>query len=309
MFRKYVLPLLALAGLALGVVAAIKSARSLAPRAMVSNPPEPPYEKFVAGAGLAEANTENIAIGTHVPGVVSRVYVQIGSPVKRGDPLFTIDDRAALAKLAVEESSIGVAQSQLASAQYEFKIGTGLVAKKVISSEDADLRRYAAETAAAQLRLAQAEANATRVEVERLTVHSPIDGQVLQMKLHPGEFAPAGVQQQPLMLLGGVRPMNVRVNVDENDAWRVRAGARATGFLRGNKEIHAALEFVRFEPYVVPKTSLTGGSNERVDTRVLQVIFSFEKGSLPIFVGQQMDIYIDAGPVRDPAHAANVIEP
>ena len=55
---------------------------------------------------------------------------------------------------------------------------------------------------------------------------------------------------------------------------------------------------MRFEPYVVPKLSLTGDSAERVDTRVLQVIYSFDRGELPIYVGQQMDIYIEA-----PGHA------
>jgi hypothetical protein len=51
---------------------------------------------------------------------------------------------------------------------------------------------------------------------------------------------------------------------------------------------------VRFEPYVVPKMSLTGDSTERVDTRVLQIIYSFDRGDMPIFVGQQMDVYIEA---------------
>jgi hypothetical protein len=91
------------------------------------------------------------------------------------------------------------------------------------------------------------------------------------------------------------------VDVDENDAWRVRAGARAMGFLRGHKEVSTELAFVRFEPYVVPKKSLTGESTERVDTRVLQVLFSFERGQLPVYVGQQMDIYIEAPPLEAPA--------
>jgi HlyD family secretion protein len=54
------------------------------------------------------------------------------------------------------------------------------------------------------------------------------------------------------------------------------------------------LRFIRFEPYVLPKTSLTGDSAERVDTRVLQVIYSFNRGKLPIYVGQQMDVYIES---------------
>jgi hypothetical protein len=88
--------------------------------------------------------------------------------------------------------------------------------------------------------------------------------------------------------------VHVRVDVDENDAWRIKSGAAATGFLRGNKNLKTAMRFVRFEPYVVPKKSLTGDSTERVDTRVLQVIYSFDRGSLPIYVGQQMDVFIDA---------------
>ena len=106
----------------------------------------------------------------------------------------------------------------------------------------------------------------------------------------------------PLILLGSVTPLHVRVDVDENDAWRVRAGAPAIGCLRGNKEIQTPLKFVRFEPYVVPKKSLTADSTERVDTRVLQVIFSFQRDDLPIFAGQQMDVFIDAG--RDLPSAA-----
>ena len=55
--------------------------------------------------------------------------------------------------------------------------------------------------------------------------------------------------------------------------------------------------FVRFEPFVVPKKSLTGDSTERVDTRVLQVIYKVEQDDLPLFVGEQLDVFIDAGQV------------
>jgi HlyD family secretion protein len=47
---------------------------------------------------------------------------------------------------------------------------------------------------------------------------------------------------------------------------------------------------------VIPKVSLTGEPTERVDTRVMQVIYSFESEGLPIKSGQQMDVYIDATP-------------
>jgi HlyD family secretion protein len=296
MFRKYFLPLLAILGICLGIFIAVRANRTLPPAPAVSAAPQPPYRAFVAGAGMIEANTENIAIGTQIAGIISKIYVQVGSPVKTGDPLFTIDDRAQRALVTLKTAAVKVAEAQLAQANYELGLGEGLTEKRVLSLEDRETRRHVAQTAEAQLAQAKADLESAKTDLDRLTVRAPVEGQVMQLKIHLGEFAPTGVLAQPLILLGGVEPMNVRVNVDENDAWRVRANADAIGYLRGNNQIKAPLRFVRFEPYVVPKISLTGDSTERVDTRVLQVIYSFERGNLPIYVGQQMDIYIDALP-------------
>jgi RND family efflux transporter MFP subunit len=296
MIRKYVLSALALVGVGLGIFAAVRSARTLAPTPMVSDAPAPPYQTFVAGAGLVEANTENIAIGTQIAGIVSKIYVQIGTQVKAGDPLFTIDDRAQRALIGTDTAAVNATHAQMEQAKYELKLGNELIAKRVISEEDLETRTHAADTAEAQFLQAQANLEAAKTDLERLTVRAPLDGQVMQLKVHLGEFAPTGVLAQPLILFGSTEPMNVRVDVDENDAWRVRADADAIGFLRGNKQIRTPLKFVRFEPYVIPKVSLTGQPTERVDTRVMQAIYSFQRGSLPIYVGQQMDIYIDALP-------------
>jgi hypothetical protein len=55
------------------------------------------------------------------------------------------------------------------------------------------------------------------------------------------------------------------------------------------------LKFVRVEPFVIPKKSLTGDNTERVDTRVLQVIFSLDRpDGTPLYVGQQVDVFIEA---------------
>jgi hypothetical protein len=126
-----------------------------------------------------------------------------------------------------------------------------------------------------------------------------VDGEVLQVKVHPGEFAPAGVTSTPLILLGKLKPLHIRVDVDEHEAIRVRPEAKASASVRGNANLKTPLTFVRFEPFVIPKKSLTGDSTERVDTRVLQVIYRVEDESLPLFVGQQMDVFIDAANSQD----------
>jgi HlyD family secretion protein len=189
---------------------------------------------------------------------------------------------------------VQVAEATLTQAKNQLALAESLTDRRAMSVQELTNRRDAVAVADAKLAQARADLQATQTNLERLTVRAPVDGQVMQLKVRRGEFAQTGVLAQPLILLGNIDSLNVRVDVDENDAWRVRGGASATAFLRGNRDIKTSLTFVRFEPYVIPKTSLTGDTTERVDTRVLQVIFNFERGELPIYVGQQMDIFIES---------------
>ncbi len=63
--------------------------------------------------------------------------------------------------------------------------------------------------------------------------------------------------------------------------------------IKGNPQIRFPLTYVKTEPYVVPKKSLTGANTERVDTRVLQAIYAFDPSNKPVFVGQQVELFID----------------
>lgn len=294
MIRKYLLPVLALAGFCFAVSMVVRGSKTPPPAQPVVEPPLAPYKTFVAGSGIIEASTENLKIGTQLPGIVAQVHVALDDKVKAGDPLFTIDDRAAQAELAQRQAAVQVAEAGLLQAKNQLALVDSLTDKRAMSVQDVTTRRDAVIVADAKLTQARADLHAAQTHLDRHTVRAPSAGQIMQLKLHAGEFATAGVLSQPLILLGNTEPLCVRVNVDENDAWRVKAGSAATGFLRGNKEMKTPLKFARFEPYVVPKQSLTGDSAERVDTRVLQVIYSFDRDALPIFVGQQMDVYIEA---------------
>jgi HlyD family secretion protein len=153
-----------------------------------------------------------------------------------------------------------------------------------------------------ELEAAKLEASALRaraaVDVERATVRAPLAGRVLQLNVRLGEFAVAGAPASALALMGNVAPLHVRVDVDEVDAQRLRPGARALARLRGDSRVASDLAFVRVEPYVVPKRSLTGGTSERVDTRVLQAIYAVVDPAFPAFVGQQVDVFVEAAPRR-----------
>src|SRR5262249_34714027 len=219
-----------------------------------------------------------------------------------------------------EEAKVQAAEAAVGNARYQLELGKGVEKAGAMSVAERERRRWAmlvdeanlAEARAhlallragawqpdlaiaqAQVAMAEAQVKQTETEIERLTVRAPVSGQILQVNIRRGEFAQAGVLATPLMVLGNVEPLQVRVEIDEHDAWRVRPEAPAVAFMRGNRALPIPLQFVRVEPAMVPKKALTGESTERVDTRVVQVLSQFTRGALPVYVGQQLEVYIAA---------------
>ncbi|MGZ8195900.1 MAG: efflux RND transporter periplasmic adaptor subunit, partial [Methylosarcina sp.] len=255
-----------------------------------------------------EAKSQNIAIGTPLPGIVLAVPVTVGDKVKAGDILFKVDDREALAQQKVRlseragaKAGVGEAEAALRDARTQLNLIEAVTDRRAISTEDLEGRRNAVLIAQAKLESAraqvkQAEANLAAVEttLDQLTVRAPKDGEVLQVNIRPGEFAQTGNLTVPLIMMGNLEQLHLRVDIDENDAWRFHKDSKAVAFLRGNPQFRTDLDLVWLEPYVVPKKSLTGDSTERVDTRVLQVLYSFDPTTIPAYVGQQMDVFIEA---------------
>lgn len=306
MMKPKMLPLAAGLGILLAAGVALKSGVKKPEAVPIAQPAEAPYATYIGGAGLVEAANDNISLGTSLPGIVKTVNVKAGDRVKAGQALFQIDDREYRADLLVKQAELAKAEGALEEALASQKDSTSQYALVkdasglAVSVDDIQKRKHAAELGDARLVSAKANVTAARASLEaartvldRLTVRAPMEGEVIQLNVRPGEYAPTGVLDKPLMRLGSLETFHIRVDVDENDAWRFRTGARATAFLRGNREFKAEVRFARVEPYVTPKVSLTGSSSERVDTRVLQVIYSFDRKALPVYVGQQVDVFIE----------------
>ena len=303
MKSSWLLSAAAVIGLAIAVYAVIDTNRP---------PPAPaapatataPFASYVVGTGIAETGRGNVEIATALTGVVSQVYVKVGDTVKAGDPLFQIDDRELQARLAVARAKADQAAAARAKPEHRLQMLAQLKredASAVSVAAISDLRDDARAAASTQQE-AQAEAAQIQVDIERSLVRAPSAGRVLQLNTRIGEYAQGG-QSKPLLLLGDDSRVYLRVDIDENDAWRVHPQAPARAFVRGNPQLQSPLRFEYIEPVVAPKTALTGQATERSDVRALQVLYSFERGALPVYLGQQMDVYIQAPPVTAPAPA------
>jgi multidrug resistance efflux pump len=146
--------------------------------------------------------------------------------------------------------------------------------------------------AEATVKEAQAKVEQLKTEIGRALVLAPMDGVILQVNVRPGERV-GGLDAKALMVLGNVDTVHVRVDVDERDIPRFRPGAKALAYPRGDSTRELKLCFVRVEPFVAPKKSLTGDNTERIDTRVLQAIYAVAPRQPHVYVGQQLDVFID----------------
>jgi RND family efflux transporter MFP subunit len=293
MMRKYLLPILALIGLLIAVAMVLIGNRQPPVSRPAAQSPKAPYASYVAGAGLIEASTGNIVVGTPVSGIVIELYVNTGDQVNAGDKLFKIDDREQRAQLLPAAEKIKEIATRLAQARGQFELADSVSDKRAVSVEELNNRRFAVKLAEAALASAKAQVEQIQMDIERHTVRALVSGRILQNNMRIGEFVQGGMPDASSMLLGNSDRLFVRIDIDENDAWQVRPDTRAVAFVRGNPTLQTALKFERVDPYVLPKASLTGGSAERVDTRVLQVIYSFDHTALPVYVGQQVDVFIE----------------
>lgn len=352
LLTQWSLPLLALGLLAF----AVRFVWQTRPRTSDPPPPVPPavnpFSDAIAAAGIVEAQTENIAVGSATPGVVVEVLVRVGDDVRAGTPLFRLDDRTLRAELAVRKAAVDRAKSDLVRLEAEprpetipvhvaqlreaeallareqdaLKRAQETFAQRVTTAEDLVAKRqavafaeagvgksraeldllqagswqYDRDVSRAEVKQAESEIAKVEIDIDRLVVRALVAGRVLQVNVRPGEYV-GTPPNQPLVILGDIERLHVRVDIDEYDIPRFRPRAAATAFPRGNLQERYPLEFIRVEPFVVPKKSLTGDATERVDTRVLQVIYKFDPtGRPPLFVGQQVEVFIGAGTAAEP---------
>jgi HlyD family secretion protein len=311
-FARQILPITALIGIAFAAWVIFGGL----PDRSVAEPAEQPPKAIgdlanaprVAGAGIVEPASEVIDIGSALSGLVTDVRVRPGDRVAKGDVLFTVDARAARAQLdqsaaATAEARAAIAEASAAqrTARQQLDLYRNLGDPAAVSR--AEVIRAEGEEAAATSRLglararlasAQAAAAAARTEIERLVIRAPIAGEILAVNIRAGEFvATQGGSATAFIQMGETNPLHVRVDIDENEVARVKLGAPAVVSPRGAAELHVNATFVRAEPQVVPKRSLTNSAAERVDVRVLQLIYALPPSDA-FRVGQQIDAFIPA---------------
>jgi RND family efflux transporter MFP subunit len=313
-FVRTILPILAVIAIIIAAIVVMSGQPDRSEEQPEISPPKATAafgnQPSVAGSGVVEPSSEVINIGTSLAGIVTKVYVAPGEQVSAGDPLFLVDDRAIRSQISEASAAIAqaraareTARAQLATARQQSSLYNNIEDPRAVSRQEVIDRSGAVRTAQARLRQAEADihsAEAARArattDLGRLTVRAPIAAEILSVNIRPGEYVNPGGPQgggDPYMEIGNTEPLHIRIDIDENEIGRVVMGAEAIVSPRGQANQRVKATFVRAEPLVTPKTSLTNSATERVDVRVLQLIYQIPTDQ-GFFVGQQVDAFVKA---------------
>ncbi len=183
------------------------------------------FPRVIDLPGTLEA-AQQVAIVAQVSGSVLRQHVQEGDSVRAGQALFSLDARAAQARMAQSQAALTGARAETAEAQQKLERLSPLLQPGYISRQELDDARLALESARARAGTASAELDAARLDARYAEIRAPIAGRIGRIAVRPGSLVQAGGEALTTILAPGA--LDVRASVAQQD-WPQLAAARAQG--------------------------------------------------------------------------------
>ena len=212
--------------------------------------------------------TNQVEISSELSGTVRQVLVDFNSVVKVGTVLAELDTdklkataASSRAKLASAKAKVGNAIATQLETKHGYERKFALVAKKIVSEQDAEAAKAAADRAVASVASAEADVTVAEAELQldetnlaKSRIVSPIAGVVLKRNVDPGQTVATSLQAPVLFTIAeDLTKMEVQVDVDEADVGRVKEGQEATFSVDAyaDRKFQAQIRELRFGSEVV----------------------------------------------------------
>ena len=200
--------------------------RGQIPTVSVVVPGRSQVARVVTASGALAARRDQPVGVAGEGGLVRAVMVDAGSWVGQGQVLATIDRSVQAQTAAQLAAQVQAARADAALAQNEFERSQALVGRGFVSKADLDRKRAARDAAAARVRVAQAQLNATRAQIGRLDIRAPTSGLVLARNVEVGQIVGPGAGALFRLAKGG--EMEMKAQMSQQDLAFVKAGMPAS---------------------------------------------------------------------------------
>ena len=185
-------------------------------------------ENSITATGTIEPVT-SVTVGTQVSGIVSKLYVDYNSVVKKGQVIAELDKTNLISQLNAAKSNLNSAQSNFNFQQANFNRYKSLYSKGYVSGTEYETAELSYKQASEQVRSAKEEVQRAQTNLGYATITSPIDGIVLNKAVEEGQTVAASFSTPELFTIAqDLTNMQVVANVDEADIGEVREGLRVS---------------------------------------------------------------------------------
>lgn len=182
----------------------------------------------ITATGTIEPVT-SVTVGTQVSGIVSKLFVDYNSVVKKGQVIAELDKTNLMSQLNTAKTQLATAQSQLNYQTANYKRYKTLFEKGLVAADDFDNAKLSYTQAKEQVVSAKEEVQRAQTNLGYATITSPIDGVVLSKSVEEGQTVAASFSTPELFTIAqDLTNMQVMADVDEADIGDVKEGERVT---------------------------------------------------------------------------------
>jgi len=242
--------------------------------------------------GTLEA-IKTVEVGTQVSGVITKIYVDFNSQVKKGQLLAQLDETPLIAQLDQAKSTVDQADAQLKYQKATYERYKVLIGKKLIAQSDFDLAEYNYNNALAALANAKTGYDRSKINLSYARIYSPIDGIIIERAVDEGQTVAASFSTPTLFTIANdLTQMRVEAKVDEADIGKVLDGQRVEFSVDAfpSKKFAGKVTEIRLKPVttnnVVTYTVVIGAPNPEY------ILKPGMTASATFFVNEKKDILL-----------------
>jgi len=249
----------------------------------------------ITATGTIQA-IKTVAVGTQVSGVITKIFVDFNSQVKKGQLLAQIDETPLIAQLDQAKSTVDQADAQLKYQKATYDRYKILIGKKLIAQSDFDLAEYNYNNARASLANAKTGYDRSKINLSYARIYSPIDGIILNRAVDEGQTVAASFNTPTLFSIANdLTRMQVQANIDEADIGQIKLTQRVEFSVDAfpDQKFAGAVTEIRIQPVVT--------SNVVTYTVIIQApnpdlkLMPGMTANIKIFVNEKNDILVVPG--------------
>lgn len=247
------------------------------------------YTEYV-GETYGESDVE---VMPRVDGLITGVHFTEGSPVQKGQLLYTIDDMPLRNKVTAAAAQVAQANTQMERMKADLDRVRPLTEMHALSQRELEAASAGYNAAVNEVTVAKASLDNARIELGYSRITAPISGIIGISKVRQGDYVSRGMLSSSLNTISSVDEVRVRFSISESEYLRfAKSAADSTGKIRAKPSLNIPVQLILSDGSVFPEEGAINIANRQIDptTGSMQLVAMFQNSSRLLRPGQYVKV-------------------